>query len=73
VTEHGNPGGFTWQKWRRSLWWRLLLIAGLAAVFWRGTPHEQVVAVVVGLAVGCGDFIWSAFGRYFWQGWRGSP
>lgn len=55
MTHYLNLRGYTWQKCLRTWWWRLLLMAGLLVVYWRGTPHELFVAVIVALAVGWGD------------------
>jgi hypothetical protein len=70
MTHYLNLRGYTWQKCLRTWWWRLLLMGGLLVVFWRGTPHELFVAVVIALAVGWREIIWNKFARYVWQGWR---
>jgi hypothetical protein len=70
MRERLNPRGYTWQKYLRTLWWRLALVAGLGVAIWRGTVREQMEYVFVLLAIVVLDMAWDHFGRYVWQGWR---
>jgi hypothetical protein len=59
-----------WQKYLRSLWWKIPLIAGLVFILWRGTDQDKLDYIFVMIAIGVLVTAWD-IGRHVWQGWQG--
>lgn len=65
MRERLNPRGYTWQKYLRTLWWRLLLTAGIVIVAWRGSNREQFWYIAAVLAI-----VFADMGRDAWRALR---
>jgi 1,4-dihydroxy-2-naphthoate octaprenyltransferase len=70
MTNRLNPRGYTWQKYLRTVWWRMALIAGLILAFWVGTTREFSWYLQIMIACIFINILWNHAGRRIWQDWQ---